>query len=363
MRPLILFHRSLAPTGGIERDSLKCIQALLTQGRDLHIVVASLHSSIPEMLNGSNVHWYRLRTVKRPPYLGQWILWKKMLEVEKSIKRRLPNARSIAFEWLPIGDYLVGAQPPQMWWENRKRMGLSPWRRPTQRLWEAFVGKKLMERGTHLAVYSNEAKNIFISEGVPAHLVHRVIIPTDPGAFQIVSGAPREDILIMGSNPLLKGIDVALSAWSKIHQSYPELYLRIVAKGWKVKRMVRRSRLPRIRLSPFVPDPMQYYRTARLVLAPSQHESWGNIVPEALFCGIPVIVSKQTPSSEMVRSLHDGNVIVRTSDFEHDVGLLIDAIRWQLEQPLTRSNMLQRRMHAKRFQKHYENVVQWVSKC
>ncbi|RME61303.1 hypothetical protein D6779_00330, partial [Candidatus Parcubacteria bacterium] len=64
--PLILFMRNLAPTGGRERDVLKCIEALLAQNRELHIVVSFLHQNVHKLLSRDNVYWYRVPTLKRP---------------------------------------------------------------------------------------------------------------------------------------------------------------------------------------------------------------------------------------------------------------------------------------------------------
>lgn len=350
---------SLAPTGGIERDALKCIRALLEQGRELHLAVAFLHPEIRHMLQG-NIHWYDFHTIKRPPALGQWLLWRQMLSLEKHIKAECPEARTVCFEWMPACDYQVGGQPPRLWWQARKMMGLPTWHRPVQRLWEQFVERQLFRRGTRFAVYSDLACNAFQSIGLPADRVERVIIPTDLSTFRPEPTTERNDILIIGSNPMLKGIDLALQAWSRIHRHHPELILNIVAKGWKVERLVRQQALPGVRISPLVSDPQRYYQRARLVWAPSRFETWCNVVPEALACGIPVITSRQTPASELITSPELGAVIDRSASMDQDAATLVRETLGQLEQPLNPNNMESRHRHVEKFQQNHLDTTQWI---
>jgi len=361
MRPIIIFMTSLAPTGGIERDALKCIRALLNQGREIHLGVAFLHPEVCKELQG-NIHWHGFNTVKRPPAFGQFLLWRQMLKLERRIKEQSPDAKTVCFEWMPVCDYQVGGQPPRLWWQARKAMGLPTLHRPAQRLWEQFVERQLFRRGTHFAVYSNLAQEAFEAIGLPRDRVERVIIPTDLETFRPRMNQERNDILIIGSNPMLKGIDLALHAWTVLHRRYPKLQLNIVAKGWKVERLVRRSGLPRVRISPLIPDPQQYYDRARLVWAPSRFETWCNVVPEALACGLPVITSSQTPASELVSAPWMGAVIERTTSLDQDADILTRESALFLDAPLEEKDMQSRHQHIRMFQDAHLDTTQWITR-
>jgi len=359
LSPVIIFMHNLAPTGGIERDAIKCIRALADQGRELHIGVSFLHPEARELLHG-NIHWHRIPTVKRPPVLGQWVMWRQMLHLERRLKHRLPNAKSIAFEWIPACDFQIGGQPPRLWWKARKEMGLRTWHRPTQRAWEQFVERTLIDRGSHFLTYSELGRRAFLEIGVAQERVTRVLIPTDTSFFAPEHNKKRTDILIVGANPTLKGIDLALAAWPEIHRRHPDLRLNIVTQGWKVRRLANRLDLPAVKLSPLVSDPREYYRRSRIVLAPSRFETWCNVVPEALACGVPVITSRQTPSSELVTSPWLGAVINRTASLQTDTAALVEAVDNLLESNDPPSVMMRRHDHVQRFQSMHLTLTDWI---
>lgn len=52
------------------------------------------------------------------------------------------------------------------------------------------------------------------------------------------------------------------------------------------------AKLPNLKLVPNSPDIMQYYRQTRILLMPSEYESWGRTATEAMCSGIPVICSE-----------------------------------------------------------------------
>jgi len=52
------------------------------------------------------------------------------------------------------------------------------------------------------------------------------------------------------------------------------------------------ARLPNLKLAPNSPDILQHYRQTRILLMPSEYESWGRTATEAMCSGIPVISSE-----------------------------------------------------------------------
>ncbi|RME60215.1 glycosyltransferase, partial [Candidatus Parcubacteria bacterium] len=265
-----------------------------------------------------------------------------------------------AFEWLPVGDYMIGGQPPKLWWSARQAMGLPLWNRPGQRLWEKWVQETLVRRGSHFVVYSELALKAFNDLGVSNERISRVIIPTNLDRFRPTEVKDRRDILIIGSNPVLKGIDLALSAWREMHRQYPKLYLNIVGKGWKIERLVASADLPRVKLSPLIDHPEHYYQQARLLWAPSWFETWCNVVPEALASGLPVVTTNTTPSSEIICSPMMGKVIKRSSSTVEDINTLIKATQQLLSMPFTMEIMKLRSRTVREFQVSHLDLLEWI---
>lgn len=116
-----------------------------------------------------------------------------------------------------------------------------------------------------------------------------------------------------------KGVDLALA----IAELCPEIPFCFV-RGWPlgvrdVRRLRRRARqVGNVVLRPPVSDMRAIYRQTRLLLVPSQWEAetWGRVVTEAQFSGIPVVASNRGGLPEAVGP---GGIIL-----DHDEG----AERW-----------------------------------
>jgi len=164
---------------------------------------------------------------------------------------------------------------------------------------------------------------------------------------------------ILGNDKTSNCIDIALQAWEKLHQQYPELSLRMVFRGPKSAVYIKRAKLPRVIASPLIDDPREYYNKARLVIAPSAYESWGNIITESLALGIPVVASAQVPSSEVIQSQEHGQTFNRTG--KNDAIALTNAIRETLQTCSTDINTMQsRHQHIVYFQSQHLTSTKWL---
>jgi glycosyltransferase involved in cell wall biosynthesis len=112
-------------------------------------------------------------------------------------------------------------------------------------------------------------------------------------------------------NPVAeKGVDLAL----EIAALCPEIPFSFV-KGWPLsprafaRLSIRVRRLPNVRLRERTIDMKEIYRDARLLLVPSQWEAetWGRVVSEGHFSGIPAVASDRGGLPEAVG---DGGVII-----------------------------------------------------
>ena len=359
--PVCIVLTSLALTGGIERDALKCIRAFGAQGRDVHIVAGFVRPGVKEHLAGLPVVWHAIHAMVRPPSLSQLMIYLQANRIVATLRRRYPGLVVISFEPIPVTDIWVGASPSALWREAKRIGKLSRSFKPGLVAWQRWAERRLIAEAKRLLVYSDQAYNWWVAQGVDATRLVRVIIPTDLVRFQ-PQGPPldrRNEVLIMGANPRLKGIDMALEAWKTVQRHDPGMVLRIVCKGWKVPALVKRSGLQGVEVSPLVSDPERYYHRARLVLMPSLFESWGNVPLEALACGVPVVVSQQTPSSRIVHAFPEAGEVFDALAADA-VERLTAKVRAQLA--LAHDSAFGRRCHSHvaRFQEEHESTVQWL---
>jgi len=359
---IAILLNSLAPTGGIERDATKCIEALADDGWHIHLLVSFPHPDMPKLLSHLPVTWHKITTLKRPPSIGQMIFIYQCQKVLDQLRIKYPNMHAITFENHPIASIVVGCNSRRLWHQARKKFGMKRNFRPVWEWWNTRAERLCLENAEKIAIYSKIARQDFIDHGVPEDRIDRIIIPINTDYFSPNLEIPlseRKEILIIGTNPKLKGIDIALQAWAILHEEYPDLSLRVVFRGPKSAAYIKRAKLPRVIASPLIDDPREYYNKARLVIAPSAYESWGNIITESLALGIPVVASKQVPSSEVIQTIEHGQVFNRTG--HHDHRSLANAIQSTLQVSSSDIQSMQsRHQHIEAFQSQHLTSTKWL---
>jgi UDP-glucose:(heptosyl)LPS alpha-1,3-glucosyltransferase len=129
----------------------------------------------------------------------------------------------------------------------------------------------------------------------------------------IPSNAPV--VLFVGSGFRRKGLDRLFKAWSS-----PRLkgaYLLVVGDDAQRRRYRVRAETEangRVVFAGRRGDVEAYYGAADLVALPAVQEAFGNVVLEALACGLPVIVSKAVGASELLRGVLTGGIVSQPED-------------------------------------------------
>ena len=359
---IAILLNSLSPTGGIERDATKCIEALAYQGWHIHLLVSFPHPDMPKLLSHLPVTWHKITTLKRPPSIGQMIFVYQAQKVIRKLRKLYPHMDVITFENHPIASIVIGCNSRRLWDKARKRFGMSINFRPLWEWWNKRAERICLQKAKKVSIYSEYARQDFIKHGIPEDRIDRIIIPVNTSYFFPLITTPlseRNEILIIGTNPKLKGMDIALQAWEILHTEFPELSLRMVFRGEKSAAYIKHANLPRVIACPLIDDPREYYNLARLVITPSIYESWGNIIPESLAQGIPVVSSQQVPSSEIIESSLHGEVFNRTGI--QDGKALANSIRKALiSSPLDASAMQARHQHISHFQSQHLTSTTWL---
>lgn len=360
LSPVILISMNVAPVGGLTADVLKCVRALRAQGREVHVAYGFRGLGTLESVNDPGVRWHHMFILKRPPLLAQLMVWISSLLIVHQIKRNAPDAIICCFERLPIGHAVIGSPPYALWAEARKRMGKSPFSKLPLQVWNHYIDRYLWHKFTgKLVVYSERDIQALMQRGVAEERIVQVAIPTDTKRFRAYNASDRSYITIIGADPRLKGIDLALDVWPELSRRFPEYKLRVVTQGWKVKMLLEKLKLPKVEMAPFRSDVEYYYHTSRLVLMPSMFESWGNVIPEALACGIPVVASSDVPSSELINAPEMGVVFQR--DGEHDAERLEAAIEQALKLGMDDQSMTRRHDKVEKYMKEKDDLLSWIT--
>ncbi len=118
-------------------------------------------------------------------------------------------------------------------------------------------------------------------------------------------------VLFLGRIHPIKGLDLLLPAWKIIQDKHPDWELKIIgddvgyhgSTGYKIKLKNISNQLKLQRVDFLDPvygnEKWQAYKDADIYVLPSYSENFGVTIAEAMASGLPVIVTKGTPWSEV----------------------------------------------------------------
>ena len=131
---------------------------------------------------------------------------------------------------------------------------------------------------------------------------------------------PKKIVLAVGRLHPQKAFDVAVDAFSQ--SSLPEKDWRLVILGEGNQRTLLEEQARRLKLANhillpgFKPDIAPWYKDAACLLVTSKYEGTPNVVLEAAYCGVPVIVSGQAGDAPLIIDKLGFGITVETGSAE-----------------------------------------------
>jgi glycosyltransferase involved in cell wall biosynthesis len=164
-----------------------------------------------------------------------------------------------------------------------------------------------------------------------------------------------------------KGFDLLLRAFAQVAQLYPNVTLNIFGEGNQRQKLeTLRSELGlnnRVFLPGQVKDVFGVLQEADLFVMPSRMEGFGNVLCEAMACGLPVIASDCMGPRETVRHGVDGVLVPRGN-----VAMLVKAMSELLNDSHKRQLLaaqareVMQRVNLKEVMNRWDAVLRNVSK-
>ncbi|MFA7444464.1 MAG: glycosyltransferase family 4 protein [Flavobacteriaceae bacterium] len=142
-----------------------------------------------------------------------------------------------------------------------------------------------------------------------------VVIP-NPVSFtsEKPSDLTRKKVIFAGRQTLIKGIDLLVEIWEKVHKKHPDWSLEIYGENsdeYPVQKVIDKKNLT-ASVSVFEPvsDISKKYSEASLLLLTSRFESFGLVLVEAMHCGLPCVAfDAPTGPSSILKNNHNGFLI------------------------------------------------------
>jgi glycosyltransferase involved in cell wall biosynthesis len=163
---------------------------------------------------------------------------------------------------------------------------------------------------------------------------HGVAEPIDP-AHQAVWGRPA--IVAAGRLAEAKNYPLLIEAVAILRRSVPAT-LFILGQGDQEARLrdliAARGLTEIVRLCGFQPNPWKYIARADVFALTSHYEGFGNVLAEAMACGVPVVATSSPGPLEIVRDGIDGLIVG-----EHTPAAVADALASVLTDHRRRASM------------------------
>lgn len=161
-----------------------------------------------------------------------------------------------------------------------------------------------------IVIASDYVRGSFLAAGYPEERLVRFDLSAAP---RFTPRARSSDgifrVVYVGSLSVVKGTPVLVEAFSQFAPPKAELWL---VGGWGTRAMrvwltERCKADPRIRIAPG--DPLPHLRRADVYVHPSYQDGSPYAPLEALACGVPVVVTEDTGTKELVREGLNGHVV------------------------------------------------------
>ena len=212
------------------------------------------------------------------------------------------------------------------------------WLPPLRRVYEradAFVApsSRIASQLATLIVSESRVPIWMIPNAVPVDALSAVAATTAASGASGGDAGPNDALRLVAVGRLVpeKGFDVLLKALAQVRKRFPTTTLTMIGHGPSgpyLERLAKGLGLQNaVVWAGFLQNPFPLMASARMLVAPSRWETFGNAVAEAMALGVPVVATRCGGPEDLIESGVSG-VLVPVDDIEAlaraIIGLLAD---------------------------------------
>lgn len=185
---------------------------------------------------------------------------------------------------------------------------------PVERPWATrLLARNLREyaQAEEIYVASEYVRESFSQEGFAEDRLKLFPLTAHPRYWEAGPRQPSStfDVVYIGSLQVHKGVPLLIDAFSRL--AHPDMRLVLVG-GWKtrgMRRFIEGACAKDARISVQPGDPLEHLLRARLCVHPSYEDGFAYAPAEALACGVPAIVSRDTGMKDLIEPGRNGEVL------------------------------------------------------
>lgn len=318
----LTFVVSSLACGGGERSAILLAQGLIEKGHKILLITFEGHETdFYEIPNG--VQRVSLNINKKSPNIFHAI-WNNINRLKKLRQEIITSQPDIVISFLDVVNILTllslinSRYPIIVSEQNNPAMS-------TQNFWKIWSYLRKFS-------YSFAAKVVSSSQGVDEYFTwlstnKRLVIynplasiNTEVDNSILVEGLDltKNWIIAMGRLTYQKGFDILLLTFAQIADKHPDWQLLILGEGELRKELENlRDSLgltKKVILAGIIKNPFPILKNSKLFVLSSRFEGFGNVLVEAMACGLPVISTDcQSGPREIIQDGFDG-ILVPTED-------------------------------------------------
>jgi UDP-glucose:(heptosyl)LPS alpha-1,3-glucosyltransferase len=371
---IALVHKRLDLKGGTERDLYQTAKGLGDLGHEVHLFCSEYAIEPPE-----GVIAHRVSVL---PFGRTARLWSFAWFVQKEIAKAACDV-VIGFGRVIRQDILRCGGGTHRGFLRRLGQEAAFARRLWQQVSLYHRSLLAMERRQYdpsnskliIAVSEQVKRDIVANYGVPDEKIVVLYNGVDTRRFDPVNRTDTRNrmrrrwsipveapvVLFVGSGFRRKGLDQLLSLWKS--PDLERVFLLVLGSDARLGSYRARADAVapgRIIFAGRQEDIENYYLAADAVALPSIQEAFGNVVLEALACGLPVLVSREAGAADLLHGRLSEGVVDRPSD----LGSLRQTLLHVLEQAKHPQCSFEARSIAERYswENHFKNLADLLLK-